>query len=116
VADRRRRTSSSSESGQRPSHRAEIAERARLNLSKITGCEAENVAALERSDDDTWKITVELLEQPGMPQTLDLIGSYETELDEKGKLLGYRRLRRYPRNRRGPERFVDAEQEPARNA
>ena len=46
---------------------------------------------------------MELLELPRMPETDDLIGSYETELNEKGELLGYRRLRRYPRNRLGPE-------------
>jgi Gas vesicle synthesis protein GvpO len=110
VAGRRRRARWSSKTGQWPSRGAQIAERARWKLSKITGSEAENVTALERSGDGTWKITVELLEQPGMPETLDLIGSYETELDEEGKLLGYRRLRHYPRNRRGPEDSLDAEQ------
>jgi Gas vesicle synthesis protein GvpO len=105
-----RRARWSSKTGQWPSRGAQIAERARWKLSKITGSEAENVTALERSGDGTWKITVELLEQPGTPETLDLIGSYETELDEEGKLLGYRRLRHYPRNRRGPEDSLDAEQ------
>ena len=114
MAGRRRRARWSSKTGQWRG--AQIAERARWNLSKITGSEAENVTALERSGDGTWKITVELLELPSMPETLDLIGSYETELDEEGKLLGYRRLRRYLRNRRGPEDSVDAEQEPGRNA
>ena len=116
MAGRRRRARWSSRSGQRPSRGAQIAERARWNLSKVTGCEAENVTALERSGDGTWKMTVELLERPSMPETLDLIGSYETELDEKGRLLGYRRLRQYPRNRRGPEDSIDAEQQPGRNA
>jgi hypothetical protein len=106
VADKRRCARSSSNSGQRPLRRAQIVERARWNLSKITGSEAENVTALERSADGTWKITVELLELPRMPETLDLIGSYEAKLDEKGKLLGYRRLRWYPRNRRGTEDSV----------
>jgi hypothetical protein len=99
VADSKRRARSSSKNGQRPPRPAQIAERARWILSKVAGCEAENVTALERSGDGTWKITVELLELPGTPETLDLIGSYETELDEKGKLLGYRRVRRYPRDR-----------------
>ena len=116
MAGTRRRARRSSKSGQWPSRGVQIAERARWKLSKITGSEAENVTALERSDDGTWKITVELLELPRMPETLDLIGSYETELDESGELLGYRRLRWYPRNRRGTENAVDAEQEPGRNA
>jgi hypothetical protein len=114
VADGKRRARWSSNSGQRPSRGVHIAERARWKLSKVTGSDAENVTALERSGDGTWKITVELLEQPTMPETLDLIGSYETELDENGKLLSYRRVRRYLRNRRGPEHSVVAEEEPGR--
>lgn len=116
MAGRRRCARWSSKTGQWPSRGAQIAERARWKLSKITGSEAENVTALERSGDGTWKITVELLELPSMPETLDLIGSYETQLDQKGRLLGYRRLRRYPRNRRGPEDPVGSEQQPGRNA
>jgi Gas vesicle synthesis protein GvpO len=116
VAGRSRRARWSSKTGQWPSRGAQIAERARWNLSTITGSEAENVTALERSGGGTWKITVELVERSSMPETLDLIGSYETELDEEGKLLGYRRLRQYLRNRRGPEDSVNAEQQPGRNA
>ena len=114
MADGKRRARLSSKSGQRPSRRAQIAERARWKLSKITGSDAENVTALERSGDGTWKITVELLELPIMPETLDRIGSYETKLDENGNLLSYRRVRQYLRNRRGPEHSVVAEEEPGR--
>jgi hypothetical protein len=115
VAGRRRLARWSSKTGQWSSRGAQIAERACWCLSTVTGSEAENVTALERSGDGTWKITVELLELPRMPETLDLIGSYETELDEEGKLLGYRRLRQYPRDRGGREDSVDAEQQPGRD-
>lgn len=76
---------------------AQLAQRARRELSEITGLDAENVTSLERVDDGTWKFTVELLELSRIPETDDMLGSYEVELDESGELLGYRRLRRYAR-------------------
>jgi hypothetical protein len=77
---------------------AQLAQRARRELSEITGLEAESVTSLERAEDGTWKVTVELLELSRIPETDDVLGSYEAELDESGELLGYRRLRRYARS------------------
>lgn len=84
-------------STRRPSG-AQLAQRARRELSEITGLEAESVTSLERADDGTWKVTVELLELSRIPETDDVLGAYEAELDESGELLGYRRLRRYARS------------------
>jgi Gas vesicle synthesis protein GvpO len=77
---------------------AQLAVRARDQLAEITGLEAEAVTSLERADDGTWKVTVELLELERVPNTDDMLGSYEAELDTDGELLGYRRLRRYSRS------------------
>jgi hypothetical protein len=82
----------------RRSAAAEIAARARDELSEITGLEAEGVTSLERGEDGTWTVTVELLELSRVPETDDVIGSYELELDEDGEILGYRRVRRYARS------------------
>jgi hypothetical protein len=82
----------------RRSAAAEIATRARDELSDITGLEAEGVTSLERGEDGTWIVTVELLELSRIPETDDVLGSYELELDEDGEILGYRRTRRYARS------------------
>jgi hypothetical protein len=87
----------------RRSSGADLAQRARRELSEITGLEAESVTSLERADDGTWKVTVELLELSRIPETDDMLGSYEAELDEDGELLGYKRLRRYSRSQAGME-------------
>jgi hypothetical protein len=87
----------------RRSSGADLAQRARRELSEITGLEAESVTSLERADDGTWKVTVELLELSRVPETDDMLGSYEAELDEDGELLGYKRLRRYSRSQAGME-------------
>jgi hypothetical protein len=77
----------------------ELAKRARRQLAEITGREAESVTALARLDDGTWRVTVELLELSRIPQTDDVLGSFEAQLDDRGRLLRYRRVRRYARSR-----------------
>ena len=77
---------------------AKLAQLAREELSEITGLEAESVSALERNEDDTWTVSVELLELSRIPETDDVLGTYEVDVDADGELLGYRRVRRYPRS------------------
>lgn len=77
---------------------AQLAQKARGELAEITGLEAESVTALDRSSDGTWKVTVELLELARIPETDDVLGAYEAELDENGELLHYARVDRYTRS------------------
>jgi hypothetical protein len=80
----------------------EIAARARDVLAEMTGLAAEGVTALEQEEDGTWRVTVELLELSRVPDTDDILGSYEVELDEDGQPVGYRRAARYPRSQAQP--------------
>jgi hypothetical protein len=75
-----------------------VADRTRRALVGITGLEPESVTSLEQGDDGSWKVTVELLELARIPQTDDVLGTYEASVDASGELLGYRRVRRYPRS------------------
>jgi hypothetical protein len=77
----------------------QVAERARRELVQITGLAPEGVTSLERGDDGGWKVTVELLEFSRIPNTDDVLGSYEASVGADGELLGYRRTRRYARSR-----------------
>lgn len=79
----------------------ELVAEARRQLAEITGMEPGAVTAMERSDDDGWKLSVELLELERIPRAADILGVYEVELDASGKLLGYRRVRRYSRGETG---------------
>jgi len=81
---------------------AQLAMRARKQLAEITGKQAESVTELQQGDDGTWYVTVEVLELSRVPKTDDVIGSYEVELDEEGEMIGYRRVRRYPRSQSDP--------------
>jgi hypothetical protein len=84
---------------------AKLAQHARRELAEITGLDAESVTSLERGEDG-WVVTVELLELSRIPDTDDILGSYEAEVDERGELLAYRRLRRYPRSQSGDEQGI----------
>jgi hypothetical protein len=76
----------------------QLAMLARKQLSEMTGMPAEAVTELEQADDGTWNVTVEVLELSRVPKTDDMIGSYRVQLDESGEMIGYRRVRRYPRS------------------
>jgi hypothetical protein len=77
----------------------QVAQHARRELVEITGLQPEAVTSLERYDDGSWKVTVELLELARIPNTDDVLGTYEASVDPSGELLGYRRVRRYARSR-----------------
>jgi hypothetical protein len=44
-------------------------------------------------DDEGWKVTAELVERKGVPDTNDLLGMYELRLDRAGNVLRYERTR-----------------------
>jgi hypothetical protein len=52
-----------------------------------------------RRDDETWVVTIEVLEDAHIPSTSDILAECEVRLDDEGELLGYRRGRRYVRGR-----------------
>jgi hypothetical protein len=78
---------------------AQVAQRACRELADITGLQSEGVTALERQDDGQWRLTVELLEFTRIPNSDDILGTYQASADASGQLLGYRRVRRYARSR-----------------
>lgn len=80
----------------------ELARSARSQLSELTGRAPESVLGI-RKDDDGWKVTVEVVELSRVPNSTDLLGSYEVTLDDDGELVGYERVRRYQRGQPGGE-------------
>ena len=53
-------------------------------------------------NDDSWRAVVEIIERRSVPDTQDILGQYEIELDERGEVIGYRRLEKYRRSDTGP--------------
>jgi hypothetical protein len=67
-------------------------------LADLIGKRPEGVTAVEPTDDG-WRVGVEVVEERRVPSTADILAIYQAELDADGRLLSYRRIRRYSRGR-----------------
>ena len=77
---------------------------ARDQLQELLGKAVESASGLERTHDG-WVATLEVLELSRIPETTDVLASYELELDESLGLRRYQQVRRYTRSQanRGDE-------------
>ena len=73
-----------------------IAEHVLEELEALVGCPAEGVTAIRR-DDDGWVVNSDILELERVPETTDVLASYEVTVDPDGEITGYRRVHRYVR-------------------
>ncbi|WP_433127552.1 gas vesicle protein [Micromonospora sp. CA-240977] len=81
-----------------PVSAAEAARAGLRQLVELTGREPSVTTSLEATEDG-WLVGVEVVEAHRIPNSIDLLGLYEVELDVEGNLLGYRRVRRYQRGK-----------------
>jgi hypothetical protein len=66
-------------------------------LAELTGQKVEGLSGVHRNDDG-WLVTAEVLELRRIPETTDVLATYEVSMDEDGSVTGYRRVRRYTRS------------------
>ena len=99
----RKRASAPRAEADRPPNAGRIAAEALRQLVELTSKDAEGVVGLDRSDDG-WTVEVEVLEVSRIPNTTDVLALYEVEVDGRGSLQGYRRVRRYVRGAAGEDR------------
>lgn len=59
--------------------------------------EVEDVIKVE-SRDDGWRVVVEVVERPAVPDTQDILGRYELLVDDDGTIAGYSLVERYKRS------------------
>ncbi|PCR91073.1 gas vesicle protein GvpO, halophile-type [Natrinema ejinorense] len=64
--------------------------------SQLIGHEFDGVSEISPTDDG-WRSVVEVVERRAVPDTQDIIGRYEIELDTDATVHGYRRVDRYRR-------------------
>jgi hypothetical protein len=75
----------------------DVLRKAAEQLAQLTGRTPDTVSAIERVDDG-WRLEVELVELERIPSTTNVLATYEVDVDGRGDVVGYRRLRRYFRN------------------
>jgi hypothetical protein len=71
-------------------------DRGRSQLEDLLGRPVESVSALERTHDG-WVLALEVVEVRRIPETTDVLASYELELDDGLDLRRYQQVRRYHR-------------------
>jgi hypothetical protein len=74
----------------------ELTEAALSAIADLTRFEPESVTGLEW-DGEAWHASVEVLELERIPNTTDVLATYDVQLDDEGTLLGYKRKRRFIR-------------------
>jgi hypothetical protein len=79
------------------------ARRAARYVAEFTGRLPEGVISVERHNGE-WQVGVEVVETHRIPDTTDVLAIYEVCLDGGGRLLSYRRKRRYARGELDKER------------
>jgi Gas vesicle synthesis protein GvpO len=82
--------------GASPSDARRALDRGRSQLEDLLGRPVESVSALERTHDG-WVLALEVVEVKRIPETTDVLASYELELDDGLDLRRYQQVRRYHR-------------------
>ena len=76
---------------------AEIVVKAREQLRGLLGREPESVSGIERTNGH-WSVTIEVIELHRIPDSTDVLASYELVLDDDGNVARMVRRRRYLRS------------------
>lgn len=82
----------------------EIRNAVRENAAGLIGHTFDAIVGIN-STDEGWIATVELVERKSIPDTEDILGRYEIELDGEGRFQSYRRVDRYRRSDTDTEEF-----------
>lgn len=86
----------------------EVRNHVRNAAGDLIGRPLDGIVEIER-DDEGWRALTEIVERSSVPDTQDIIGRYALDIDDDGRITGYRRLDRY---RRGDTRRDEEPQVP----
>jgi hypothetical protein len=74
----------------------QVAKRAREQLVEVTRLTPDTVSSV-RKEEDGWHVNLEMVEMKRIPDSTDMLATYELLLDTEGNLLQYERTKRYLR-------------------
>jgi hypothetical protein len=83
--------------GASTSDAAEIVTQARAHLKELLGADAERVSGLQRTNGN-WSVTLEVVELRRIPDSTDVLSSYDVVVDDDGGVVSLTRGRRYRRS------------------
>jgi hypothetical protein len=70
---------------------------AKQHLRDLRGAEAEAVSSVRRTSDG-WQVALDVVEVHRVPESTDVLGTYELDLDDDGELITLERTRRFYRS------------------
>jgi hypothetical protein len=73
-----------------------LTHQARELLQELNGADVESISAVDKTRDG-WRVTLETVEVRRVPDSMDVMATYDVELDGDGDLVRYERRRRYAR-------------------
>ncbi len=76
---------------------SQIAQAAKECLVELTGLTPDTVSGMTK-DEEGWHVNVDMIELSRIPQSADVLATYEAVLDADGNLVRYQRTRRYHRS------------------
>lgn len=68
-----------------------LVDSAKEQLMRTTGLEFSSTLGIKK-ENESWKITLELVEKRSIPDQMDILAIYEATVDEDGDLIEFRRL------------------------
>ena len=74
----------------------QIAQRAKEQLALLTGLKPDTVSSLSK-DENEWRVTVDIVQLKRIPESTDVLATYEVKLDDDGNVISYQRTRSYHR-------------------
>ena len=81
----------------RPGDAGRMVRRARRQLQELRGVEPESVSGVARTANG-WRVSLEVVEVHRIPESTDVLATYQLELDADGELLTFERTHRYYRS------------------
>ncbi|MEW6674763.1 MAG: gas vesicle protein GvpO [Nitrospirota bacterium] len=70
----------------------QIIEKAREELSKVTGLELSTTLGAAK-EEKGWKVTMEMIEKHSIPDQMDILAAYEVILDDDGNVIEFNRTK-----------------------
>lgn len=67
-----------------------LIDKAKNDISKLTGLDPSSVVKTTKIDGG-WQIAIEMVEKRSIPDGMDLLATYEVQLDEQGNVLEFNR-------------------------
>ena len=67
-----------------------LVERARENLATLTGLELGSTISTLK-DEKGWRVRVEMVEKKSLPDSMDILATYEVLMDDDGNVIEFRR-------------------------